>query len=60
MKSLHIINFRNNNLNDTPKSLFIETTVVKIAIEDNPVHSSKKYVHLEGFEQVKLYTIYML
>lgn len=53
MKSLHLINFKNNNLKTIPKSLFIETNVVRVDIEDNPVHTSKKYVHLEGFEEVK-------
>ena len=53
MESLHIINFRNNNLSDIPPSLFLETGVVRVDIENNPVHTSKKYVHLEGFDEVQ-------
>eukprot|EP01083_Nonionella_stella_P017242 48201_1 len=51
MKALHIINFKCNHLHHIPKSLFIETNVVRVDMEDNPVYTSKKYVHLEGFEQ---------
>jgi len=51
MKALHIINLKGNRLEDIPKSLFLETNVVRIDIEENPVHTKKKYVHLEGFDE---------
>ena len=53
MKALHIINLKGNRLEDIPKSLFLETNVVRVDMEDNPVHSKKKYVHLEGWNEVQ-------